>query len=503
MKTDTPPPRATPTTLFEDAVNVPMWLDADGQTPFAERVRRDRDIAQRVESGDAVARTRGWWRHVAGDAAGDAGDAAGGAGERLDRLRQLVSAAMAAIGVLAGIGVALAAFHYEGTHPVNVVRLMALLVVLPTVLLVLTLLLIPGRVPGLRPLQDLVAAVNPGALAAALYRRLAKPPPDFAPLFGWQPGRSTAASRFAKWQLVYWSQISAVAFNLAALATGAVTIAFTDLAFGWSTTLAADPRLISRIVDAIAWPWHALASSAVPDLALIERSQFFRLEGGGGFDADAPRVLAGWWSFTILAIVTYGLLPRLALLAFAAHRLNAATRALLVDDPRVTALLDRMTVPEVELGSTEPEDAQRDEPTAALSGHAELTGAATAVVWGASIELDRARRYAQERLGLELTTVVEAGGGRALDEDRQALDALSRTDDATLVIFTPAWEPPLLEFLDFVTALRSRVGDRSSIVVTPVSEDRGEVTAIERDTWTRAVARLTDPRLYVETGAAA
>ncbi|MBN1238164.1 MAG: DUF2868 domain-containing protein [Gammaproteobacteria bacterium] len=488
------PPRRTPPTLFEDAVDVPMWLEADGSTPFAERVRRERDIVRRLPAEEPIARVRGWWRQIGGDRNA-------GAGERLDQLRQVVSVAMFAVGLLAGIGVALAAFHYEGTHPVNVVRLLALLLVLPTVLLILTLLLIPGRVPGLRPVQDLLASLSPGALAAALYRRLAKPPPDYARLFGWQPGRTTAGSRFAKWQLLYWSQISAVAFNLAALATGAVAIAFTDLAFGWSTTLAADPVTVSRIVNALAWPWHALAPSAVPDLELIERSQFFRLETGSGFGADAPRVLAGWWSFTILAIVTYGLLPRLALLVFANFRLRAATRALLLEDPRVTALLDRMAAPGVELGSAEPPDEQRPVPPAGIERHAELAGTAAAVVWGASLDADAARRYARDRLGLELTDVLEAGGGRELDEDRRALDAIAGSDARTLVIFTPAWEPPLLEFLDFLTALRQRVGD-ASIVVTPVSEDRGDVTAIERDTWAQAIGRLTDPRLYLETGAA-
>lgn len=494
--TDDMTPRSPPTTLFEDAVDVPMWLETDGGTPFAERIRRDRDIAHRLgDTEDAVQRVRGWWQQVEGTADRP--------GARLDRIRQLVSAAMFMAGGATGVGVALAAFRYEGTHPVNVVTLLALLLVLPTALLVMTLLLIPGRLPGLRPFQDLLASVNPGALAAALYRRLAKPPPDFARLFGWQPGRTTAGSRFAKWQLIYWSQLSAVAFNLAALATGAVTIAFTDLAFGWSTTLAADPALIGRIVELVAWPWHALAPSAVPDLDLIERSQFFRLEGGAAFDADAPRVLAGWWSFTILAIVTYGLLPRLALLAVAGLRLRAATRALLVEDPRVTALLDRMATPEVELGSAGPEDEPPgDTPAPAARRATPSGGTAAAVVWSTSIDPERARGYARERLGVDVTSVVEAGGGRALDEDREALEALSGTSAATLVIFTPAWEPPLLEFLDFLTELRSRVGDRASIVVAPVSEDRGDVTPMERDTWAHAIGRLTDPRLYVETGAA-
>jgi hypothetical protein len=82
--------------------------------------------------------------------------------------------------------------------------------------------------------------------------------------------------------------------------------------------------------------------AAVPDLSLIERSQFFRLDGARVLDVEASRALTGWWAFTILAIVTYGLLPRLALWSLCVARLRAATRALLLEDPRVTALLDRM-----------------------------------------------------------------------------------------------------------------------------------------------------------------
>src|SRR5690606_10447181 len=117
------------TTLFADAVDVPMWLDEDDATPFNERVRRDRDIAQRVQADEPVTRVRGWWLHMT-RAAGP------GAGDRLARSRQLVTLAMAGLGTLTGIGVALAAFHYEGTHPVNVVRLVALLLVLPKLLLI-------------------------------------------------------------------------------------------------------------------------------------------------------------------------------------------------------------------------------------------------------------------------------------------------------------------------------------------------------------------------------
>src|SRR5690606_41880966 len=51
-------------TLFEDAVDVPTWLEADRPTPLAERRRRDREIALSIEAHDPVERVRAWWRRL-------------------------------------------------------------------------------------------------------------------------------------------------------------------------------------------------------------------------------------------------------------------------------------------------------------------------------------------------------------------------------------------------------------------------------------------------------
>ena len=100
-----------------------------------------------------------------------------------------------------------------------------------------------------------------------------------------------------------------------------------------------------------------------------------------------------------------------------------------------------------------------------------------------------------------MQTVAEAGGGRGLAADRAALERLAADPAKATVVFTPAWEPPLLELLDFLGELRRHVGD-SAIVVAPVPDGARAVTGVERDTWTRAIARLGDPKLYVETGTA-
>jgi hypothetical protein len=130
-----------------------------------------------------------------------------------------------------------------------------------------------------------------------------------------------------------------------------------------------------------------------------------------------------------------------------------------------------------------------------------VTGRARAVIWEGCSSAAAARAHARGRLGLELDTVVEAGGSRTLGADRQALDAIGSSEPGTVVVFTPAWEPPLLELLDFLGELRRRVGAEHSIVVAPVADEARAVTAVEHETWAHAVGRLRDPKLYVEAGA--
>ena len=130
-----------------------------------------------------------------------------------------------------------------------------------------------------------------------------------------------------------------------------------------------------------------------------------------------------------------------------------------------------------------------------------MKGSARAVIWESSLSSDSARAYSRRRLGLDVTTVMEAGTGE-LSADRTALEQLTANASQALVVFTPAWEPPLLELLDFLAELRRRIGPAASIIVAPVPDGAREVSDVERATWTRAIGRLADPKLYVETGAA-
>ncbi|HMB74691.1 MAG TPA: hypothetical protein VKQ06_14040, partial [Gammaproteobacteria bacterium] len=194
-------PQSLPTTLLEDAVDIPTWLEADASKSLRERTRRDREIARQLGMSDNTARVRRWWQQIRSH-----DDDLPGNG--IVRARIWVNLALVLIGVIGGTGLAFAAFAYDGTYPVNVVRLLALLVAPQLALLALNLLLIPGRLPGLRFVQDALSAVNPGALAAAVYRQVMRRPEAGA--FGWAAAPSVAWRSFGKWQMLHWSQIAAV-----------------------------------------------------------------------------------------------------------------------------------------------------------------------------------------------------------------------------------------------------------------------------------------------------
>lgn len=485
--------------LFADAIEIPRWLERDRETRYADRLARDRRIGQSLASSDPLTRVRGWWSRLTTQQKACVAEV-GVAAQHLEQGRRSISLMMIVLGALAGAAVAFAVFHYDGRWPVNVVTVLATLGLLQILLIALTLVLMLPRVPGLASLQDLLTGLNPGRLIGAVYRRVRGGDAELNVLLEWRAARGPAAARFARWQMLAWSQMAAVAFNLAVLAVAGGLIAFTDLAFGWSTTLRLDAAQALRITDAISAPWRAIWPQAVPDAALIEQSRYFRLVTARP-DLSPADTLTGWWPFLVAAIVTYGLVPRCALLALALWRLRRATRHLLLDDPGVRGLLDRMQSAAVALGAAEPEVQTGGSATSASAPAPREARAATAIVWAEALEPDTARAWAGTHLAWHVIDVQDAGGGRTLAQDRALIERLAGERASAVLVFVRAWEAPLLDLKDFLSELRAGLGAQVSLIVVPVGADGALATAQQRMVWSRWAGRMADPALYLETGA--
>ena len=479
--------------LFEDAVDIPLWLEADRATPYADRISRDRQSERSHPNSMELDQVRTWW---------DAMQPSPSSGAKLDHGRHLVGFATIFMGALAGVGLAAAALHYDGTHPVNAVTVLSLFAGMQLLLIAITMLLLPNNVPGLRVIQGFLAQANPGAFVAAVYGRIAgsQLPESAKTLFTWRVGRA-AAGRFAKWQLLHWSQAAAIAFNIAALVTALALVTFTDLAFGWSTTLHVSGDELARWIDIIVTPWAELMPAAVPDAAMIEASRFFRLENSAA-TFGAPESYTGWWPFLMVSMLVYGLLPRVALWIFASLRLRAATRALLLEDAQVTALLDRMASPALATTAQVDENPHRLKAAPKHTHRLNTDAPTAALIWSDAIDRSQAQQRAQRILGLELSAeALSAGGGASLAEDAAVMDSLADGAPSQIIVFVRAYEPPLLELMDSLTRLRKRLGPQASIIIHPVPESGTELVPADVETWHRSIAARRDPLTYVESGA--
>ncbi|HEX7037955.1 MAG TPA: DUF2868 domain-containing protein [Pseudomonadales bacterium] len=475
-------------------VDVRRWLRDDRDTPFAERLARDRAIGRRLAERDPLRRVLAWWRDVRRGEAGNAGGGQATLGQRVAAARRLASGALTVVGLLLGAGVAGVAFGYDGRYPVNLFTLLGVLVGLPFVMLVFTLLLIPGRMPGLGALQAVAAGMNVGRWMGAWIDRFLG-----ADLFA--PGMlgTGSAAAFSRWQLVVFSQCLALGFFAGAVAVALLRVTFTDLAFGWSTTLDMDPRTVHVWVAALAAPWAPWLPEAAPDLALVEASRYFRLEEGR-MALERVEQLGTWWPFVLMTVLVYGALPRLVLLVVGLWRLRRATAALLLDDAEVTALLDRLDTPVVDPGAGGEEDVSPDDAAEVPPPREPLAAEGLLLmIWNGAVAADAARDWLARHLGVAPAAVLETGILQSEAERRTRLRDVGGQEGRIrrVVLVTKGWEPPLLEFVDFLALVREELGADCSITVVPLDVSGTRIRPDDRSVWAHALARARDPRLYV------
>ena len=195
--------------------------------------------------------------------------------------------------------------------------------------------------------------------------------------------------------------------------------------------------------------------------------------------------LGQWWPFVLMTLLVWGLLPRLVALCLSAWRLSRATDALLREHSEITALLDRMATPVVDLGE-ETSTATAEAPPAAEVSWLHNLADAQVVVWNDAVHGDLPGSF------LRLGSLLSDG------ELHTAIDAIPHAAPRILVL-VKAWEPPMLEVLDMLQLLRASAGGEQPILVAPVGLPEQQHRAAQEDVeiWAAAVAKLDDPRTYV------
>ncbi len=479
-------------------------LESDEEQPRSELRRRDRKIGRELEHlrDHRLAQLAAWLERVRRSERDDVG-------KRAARALGIATVGLVFFGLASGWLAAAAVFYYDGSRPVNVIHVLALFVGFQLLLLLLlAIVLLPEggreRIPGMASVQEALGMLSPGRLLRFFSRFL---PESYrhatASLFGRSSAHHLLFGHVEKWVVVRSGQAFGVAFNLGALAGCLYLVVFTDLAFGWSTTLNVDAQHLQGITDALAWPWGPFVPQAKPSLELIEATRYFRwnpgvLSGGGSAGAG---MMGGWWPFLILCLLLYGLMPRMLLLIVSQFRLNAALRRTMLHLPGVGPLFDRLNSQLVETQAVEPEsgavtasariDRQR--------GRGELQGKAVSVIdWSdTGLRQEALLGWLDTTWGGSLVSLYPAGGGRTLEQDRQVLSSVTSDNSGAVLLLVKGWEPPMAEFRDFLEELRRAAGRNRPLGVVPLGV--GSMAELlspapeQQEVWAAAVEHLGDP----------
>ncbi len=426
-------------------------------------------------------------------------------GRRVSAYYRLAGWILPIVTLLAGAGTAAGLLVYDGGDPVNIMGYLAVLVFLQVALILLTLV---GMLPstwlgGVLRLSGLSGGAGFQSILRELgYRRAG------ITLMGSALGfRGRAAlGHIAAWQTIYaaverWlltalTQRAAVAFNLGALVATVYLVTVRALAFAWSTTLEVDTALMTRVFQTIAAPWRWL-EVAVPSRELVEASRYFP---GRSYDPD---LLGDWWPFLVAALVTYGLLPRILLALYAAHRSRSARRALALDHGECAAVCERLLRPASLWGRPESVgNAVAPATSAAPSSESTLPVSGTTVRvlrWGdAAVTKDEVARVLGEKLGWRLASLEDVRGDDDAEELRR-LDRLAENDQPILVV-AESFEPPSKNVQRLLKTIRQRAGAQVPLVVglCGAGSDGAAPRPDDVRIWRQRIAALGDPWIRVE-----
>ena len=309
-------------------------------------------------------------------------------------------------------------------------------------------------------------------------------------------------------------QMFGVWFNIGLLGAIGLKLAITDLAFGWQSTLFQEAATVHRLLDVFSLPWSWAVAAAHPSLAQIEGSRMILKDG---MIHLATGDLVSWWPFLVYAVLCYGLAPRLLLLFWSGWQRRRSLSAVSFSTGACDRLIQRMRSPRMRTAGLTEKEGQPDPPPGPapeegppLTTTLDSTAGAIVMV---PAEIDHL--FPDEALKSRLAEVLGLGlAGRLPSELDPAVDLpalrnlISRlippSHDMRLVFLTEAWQPPLRETLDWLTALRQATPPQTGLIVGLVGNPAGAnrftpPAPLDREVWTQAVAGLKDPFVRVET----
>ena len=348
---------------------------------------------------------------------------------------------------------------YNGDRPINVAWFLAILVIpqifLSVFSLAFTLVLHPfGWVP--KPSGTL-----PGRLIIRLWTGFRTRLKDSHMRLSGPSWRETVERlsihrKWIVWQFYTLMNLSGVALNLGVLVASLFLVAFSDKAFGWQSTMRIDPASVHSWVEVIALPWSGLWGEGVgyPTLAQIESSKVTLQAIPNLQDTHA---LASWWSFLLLSITFYGLLPRALLAIYGSTRTRVCLARPDLNHSDAEDLWNRIHSERVEFSSGRPDSRVTALDLSSVNGrdfrHDECAGTPPPPGGTLLASSDLIRLLGETELIRVAGLAIGTRFSRLVQFPIES--TMEPNHDYTLMV--EAWEPPIEETLHAISELSNNV----------------------------------------------
>ena len=387
-------------------------------------------------------------------------------------------------------------FSYSGVVPINIFLVLIVLVLIPLILLGFNLLLcLPistlSRIPFLGNLSLALFSLNPVSRLFSKFLRIKSESKEtlFSPAF----------NETRKWYFISSSQLFGVNFFLGVLVHYVYLVAFSDLAFGWSSTLDISAEAVFSFTSMLAYPWAEIYHYATPKLEIVELTRFYRIDGAEQVKMGAS-IYGAWWEFILMVIIAYGLMPRLLFLFILLYVKDEKIKKAHLLVPGVKQVLWRLNSEQANFEVTRGEsDIQEsglvDVPRLALPKDTVF------VSWGFETTASQLKSLgfsSEEFEGKNLYLSL-----REANSESSVLEKLQGINKKAICVFVRSWEVPMEEIFDFLRNVESQAEREVELILVPVNPKNKlqfeKATEREEQVWARKIKNLDNSNWLIRT----
>jgi hypothetical protein len=381
------------------------------------------------------------------------------------------------LGFLSGIGL----LSYNGHEPVNVIYFIAMVIFFPLFTMTLTLF----SMIRANSTQSLLVHISPAFWMEKILHFLPHKTQENLKDLKINP-------LLMNWIIIKRSQVVALAFSFGLLFALLGMVATKDIAFAWSTTLHVTPQGFHHFLNTLAFPWREWFPWAVPSVELIEQSQYFRL--GDKLSEEMvgnASKLGEWWKFIAFATLFYAILLRFLIYLLSVFGFKRAVKRSLFSLEGVQKLLNDMNEPIISTHAKQNEVVFNQDKSVYQNIVDRLD---------TSYDLVLGWAFPKEQLSVisDSMNVIapkhyEVGGANTLEEDNEVI----HLSHGEVLLFVKAWEPPTMDFMDFLELLSGQV---DKVVVCPIGTVDEEYVSEtkEVDVWARKLSSVSYENVWLK-----